>query len=83
MTTVNYNSPIDFVQLIKHGQNPQQLVMQVLEQQAKGNPLYANLLSLAKTGKGKEIEVIARNMAKEKGIDFDTEFTTFKQMFGF
>ena len=81
MTTVNYNSPIDFVQLIKHGQNPQQLVMQVLEQQAKGNPLYANLLSLAKTGKGKEIEVIA--MAKEKGIDFDTEFTTFKQMFGF
>lgn len=77
------NAPIDFVQLIKQGNNPQQLVMQVLEQQANNNPMYANLLSLAKAGNGKEIEMIARNMAKEKGIDFDTEFNNFKQMFGF
>lgn len=80
---MNNNAPIDFVQLIKQGQNPQQLVMQVLEQQANSNPMYANLLSLAKTGNGKEIETIARNMAKEKGIDFDKEFNNFKQKFGF
>lgn len=80
---MNNNAPIDFVQLIKQGNNPQQLVMQVLEQQANSNPMYANLLSLAKAGNGKEIEMIARNMAKEKGIDFDKEFNNFKQTFGF
>lgn len=80
---MNNGAPLDFIQLIKQGQNPQQLMMQILEQRAYSNPMYANLLTLAKSGNGKEIEMIARNMAKEKGIDYDEEFTTFKQKFGF
>jgi hypothetical protein len=39
-------------------------------------------LFLAKNNRTKDIEQIARNMAKEKGIDFDKEFTAFKQRFG-
>lgn len=80
---MNNGAPLDFIQLIRQGQNPQQLMMQILEQRAYSNPMYANLLTLAKSGNGKEIETIARNMAKEKGIDYDKEFTTFKQKFGF
>ena len=80
-----YNvNPIQLVQMIKNGQNPQQLMISILEQgPAAQNPMYSNLLALAKNGKGNEIETIARNMAKEKGIDYDKEFNNFKQMFGF
>ncbi|MBR4983841.1 MAG: hypothetical protein IKY94_14950 [Lachnospiraceae bacterium] len=47
------------------------------------NPLFANLLNLAKSNNASEIEAVARNMFKEKGLDFDKEFNTFKQNFGF
>ena len=42
----------------------------------------ANLLNLAKGNQTEELEKIARNIAKDKGIDFDTEFKSFKQMLG-
>ena len=41
-----------------------------------------NLLVLAQKKDTKGIENVARNMAKERGIDFDSEFNSFKQMFG-
>lgn len=78
---MNFN-PMDLIQMIKSGQNPQQLMMYVLEQRAQENPMYANLLSLAKNNQSKEIEQIARNVMKEKGLDFDKEFTNFKNNLG-
>jgi hypothetical protein len=42
----------------------------------------SNLLSLAKQGDGKSIENIAKNMMKEKGLDFDKEFNSFKNTLG-
>jgi hypothetical protein len=56
--------------------------MNLLEQGAQNNPLNANLLNLAKSNQTDAIEQIARNMFKEKGLDFDKEFTAFKQMLG-
>ena len=44
--------------------------------------MFANILSLAQNGNTQEIENIVRNMARERGIDFDKEFNSFKQMFG-
>ena len=36
-----YNvNPMQLVQMIKNGQNPQQLMMSVLQQRSQGNPLY-------------------------------------------
>lgn len=80
-----YNvDPMALIQMIRSGKNPQQLMMSILEQGASANnPIYANLVKLAKEGNSKEIEKIARNMAKEKGIDYDKEFNTFKQKLGF
>ena len=78
-----YNvNPMQLIQLIKGGQNPQQLLMGILQQRAKGNPLYENLFNLSQQGKGVEIETIARNICKEKGIDFDKEFNSFKNNLG-
>ena len=79
----NYNvNPMQLIQMIKGGQNPQQLMMNVLQQRTQGNPLYENLYNLAQQGKTNDIESIARTMFKERGMDFDKEFNSFKQMLG-
>jgi hypothetical protein len=77
MTQFNF-TPAQMIQMIKNGANPQQLMMTVLDNWANANPVYANLASLAKEGKTKEIEQIARNLAKERGLDFDKELQNLK-----
>ena len=72
---------IDFIKVIKQG-NPQAFVMNILQQDAqKGNPIAVNLIQMINSGDSRSIEQVARNIAKEKGIDFDKEFNSFKQMF--
>ena len=75
-------NPTQLIQMIKSGQNPQQLMMSVLQQRTQGNPLYENLYNLAQQGKTGDIENIARTIFKEKGMDFDKEFNSFRQMLG-
>ena len=74
-------NPMQLIQMIKQGQNPQQLMMSFLQSQAS-NPFNANLLNLAKNGQTAEIEKIARNMCKERGVDFDQEFSNFRKTMG-
>ena len=78
---MNLSDMNNFMQMARYG-NPQQLVMNMLQQNAQGNPMFANILSLAQNGNTQEIENIVRNMARERGIDFDKEFNSFRQMFG-
>lgn len=75
-------NPAQIIQMIKQGQNPQQLMLSILENNSN-SPLGANLLKLAKNGQTAEIEKIARDMCKERGVDFDQEFQKFRQNFGF
>ena len=75
------NSMIDFIQIVKNG-NPQEFVINALQQEkANGNPIAGNLIQMINSGDSRGIENVARNIAKEKGIDFDKEFNSFKQMF--
>lgn len=67
---------------IKNGQNPQQLIMNVLEGEMGNTPMGQNLLQLAKEQRGDEIEKIARNLCAQRGLDFDKEFMSFKQRIG-
>lgn len=76
-------NPMQLISMMKNGGNPQQMIMSMLEQSSANNPVLNNLLSLAKEGKTQEIENFARNMLKEQGKDFDTEFNSFKQSLGF
>lgn len=78
---MNISDMNNFIQMARNG-NPQQMVMNMLQQNAQGNPMFANILSLAQNGNTQEIENIVRNMARERGIDFDKEFNSFRQMFG-
>lgn len=78
----NNNLPMQIIQMIKNGGNPQQIVLSMLEQSSAGNPVIENLVNLAKNNDKKGIEDFARNMFKERGLDFDKEFTTFKNYLG-
>lgn len=76
MTQLN---PIQFIQMIKNGQNPQQLMINFLEAEMKGTPMGENLLTLAKNNDSTGIEKVVRNIFAQRGIDFDKEFMAFKQ----
>ena len=75
-------NPMQLIQMIKSGKNPQQLMLSILEQRSQNNPMYQNLMMLAKNNRTSDIEQIARNLAKERGIDFDKEFNAFRRQFG-
>lgn len=74
---------MQFVQMLKGGNgNPQQLLINMLQQKMGGTPFGDNLISLAKEGKSADIEQIARNLCASKGVNFDEAFTNFKQQLG-
>jgi hypothetical protein len=74
----------DILAMIKSGKNPQQVMLSVLERGvAEGNPMMGNLLSLARQNRTADIEKIVRNICEGQGIDFDKEFSSFKEgLFG-
>lgn len=72
---------MSFIQTIRGQSNPQQAVMSILEQQPN-NTVYSSIARLAKQGKTGDIENVVRNAMKEKGIDFDKEFNSFKKTLG-
>lgn len=55
----------------------------VMEAASQGNPIMQNLAILIQSGETNQIEAIVRNIAKERGIDYDKEFKAFRQMLGF
>ena len=45
------------------------------------NPMARNIIDMAQKGDVEGIEQMGRNIAKEKGIDFDKAFSDFKKQF--
>ena len=75
-------NPMQLIQMIKQGQNPQQLLLSILSQQAN-TPLGKNLLTLAQNGQTKEIEQIARNLySQQGGKNIDQDFADFRKQWG-
>ena len=71
-------NPMQFLRGIK---NPQQFIMNMLVQNQ--TPMGMQLINLAKTGDKTQIENFARNIFKERGMDFDKQFAEFmKQING-
>lgn len=76
---MNFN-PMQIMNMMNMMKNksPQETIISIIGNQ---NPIINNLMKLAKSGNKSEIEDIARNMCKEKGIDFDKEFSSFMENF--
>lgn len=59
-------------------QNPQQIINRVLG----NNPMTGNLINLVNNKDQKGIEQMARNLAKEKGVDPDKMYQQIKNQLG-
>jgi len=63
-------------------QDPSIIVSNMVDEAAQqGNPIMKNLAELIQKGDTQQIEAVVRNVAKERGLDYDKEFKAFKQMF--
>lgn len=74
-------NPMQLIQLIKSGNNPQQLLMNILNRESQNNPILNNAMNMAQNGNSKGLEQLARNLAAQRGIDFDKEFANFSRQF--
>lgn len=71
------NNPMNFLKTIAG--NPKNAVMKMIGNNA--NPMMNNLINMANQGDTKGIETFARNLFKEKGLNFDEEFSNFMNNF--
>ena len=69
-------------QMLGAMKNPQAFIQQILSNsQVMRNPIAKNIIDMAQKGDVEGIEQMGRNIAKEKGIDFDKAFSDFKKQF--
>lgn len=73
-------NPMQIIQMIKGGMNPQQIISQVLPQ-FNGIPVVQNAYTMMQNGNTQGLQQIARNLAQQRGINFDTQFANFKNSF--
>jgi hypothetical protein len=65
--------------MLKNKLNPQQIIKNILGNNS--NPMINNLVQMAQKGDKQGVEKFARNMLKERGRDFDSEFSQFMGQF--
>ena len=72
------------MQMLQGMRNPQQFLQQMMGNSiVMKNPIARNAIQMAQKGDSNGIEQMARNLCKEKGIDFDKSFSDFKNQFHF
>lgn len=68
-------NPMNFIkQYMTQGLTPKG----ILSKMNINNPILSNVIDMAQKGDTAGVENFARNICKQKGIDFDTEFDKFK-----
>ena len=75
-------NPMQVIMAMRNGQNPKQIVMNMLQERMSQTPMGQNLIALAQNNQTAQIEQIARNICNQRGIDFDKEFNSFKDSLG-
>lgn len=72
-------NPMQMIQnYIIRGMTPKGIVTSI----ARNNPMLNNLIQMADKGDNESVEKFARNMLKERGLDFDTEMNKMKKTLG-
>lgn len=72
-------NPLNMIKGMMGNMNPKNMVMNMLKNNT--NPIFANLTQMMEKGDDKGIEQFARNICKEKNIDFDKQFGEFMNNF--
>ena len=73
-------NPINILKGMMGIGNPKDMAMKMLSQN-NNNPIFNNLTQMMEKGDDKGIEQFARNICKEKNIDFDKQFEEFMKNF--
>ena len=73
------NNSMEMIKTIMSNKNPQQVIQNMISDNT--NPMLNNLINMAQNGDTKGVENFARNIFKEKGRDFDKEFSDFMSNF--
>lgn len=77
------NPMMAIMQMMKGGMNPQNMLKQMMNNnQIMSNPMGKNIMEMAQSGNISGIEELGRNIAKERGVDFDKAFSEFKGNLG-
>lgn len=70
-------NPIDLIKgYMTRGLTPKGIVKSMVG----NNPIFSNLIELAEKGDNQGVEQFARNMLKERGLDFDKEMENMKKL---
>ena len=72
-------NPLNMIKGMMGINNPKDIAMKMLKNNT--NPIFANLTQMMEKGDDKGIEQFARNICKEKNIDFDKQFGEFMNNF--
>lgn len=75
------NPIMNFIQMLRNAQNPQQMMVNTLKQQTGNNPVMNNALQMMEKGDGVGIEKLARNLCKERNVNADEMFKQVKEQF--
>ena len=73
------NNPINMIKMMMGKMSPKDMAMSIIKDNS--NPVFANLTQMMEKGDDKGIEQFARNICKEKNIDFDKQFGEFMNNF--
>ena len=72
-------NPLNMIKGMMGISNPKDMAMKMLKNNT--NPIFNNLMQMMEKGDDKGIEQFARNVFKEKNIDFDKQFGEFMNNF--
>lgn len=75
-------NPMQLMQMIRGGGNPQQAIINMMKQQSGNNPVIDNAINMMKKGDNAGIEKLARNLCKERNINPDDILSQVKNQFG-
>ena len=75
-------NPMQLMQMIRGGGNPQQAIINMMKRQTGNNPVIDNAINMMEKGDNAGIEKLARNLCREKGINPDDMLSQVKNQFG-
>ena len=75
-------NPMQLMQMIRGGGNPQQAIINMMKQQSGNNPVIDTPINMMEKGDNAGIEKLARNLCKERNINPDDILSQVKNQFG-
>ena len=75
-------NPMQLMQMMRSGGNPQQALITMMKRQAGNNPVMNNAIQMMEKGDSAGVEQLARNLCKEKNLNPDDVLSQIKTQFG-